>query len=172
MRTTFRHGENAVWMRMRFRELARTGDSLIAMMRLRTNDGVFREVSVLAFSPKYKSGPGWRGAIDGSDVTTPWWTAEPHATSATAPTRSSSATLPAPLGSISEGSTVLRRSHTLVGGWSRLWGVGLAVQFPYRGGEQGRGADGDPQSAAHVVDLETTMPGRHAPFAPTAPTSR
>src|ERR687896_520417 len=41
VRTTFRHSQNAVWMRMRFRELARTGDTFVAMVRLRTNDGVF-----------------------------------------------------------------------------------------------------------------------------------
>lgn len=64
VRTTFRHSENAVWMRMRFRELARTGDSLIALVRLRTNEGVYREVSVVAWAPRHKVGPGWRGGID------------------------------------------------------------------------------------------------------------
>ncbi len=64
VRTTFRHSENAVWMRMRFRELARTGDSLVAMVRLRTNDGAYREVSVVALSPRMQGQIGWRGAID------------------------------------------------------------------------------------------------------------
>jgi len=64
VRTTFRHSENAVWMRMRFRELSRTWDSLVAMVRLRTNDGVYREVSVVALSPRMQGQIGWRGAID------------------------------------------------------------------------------------------------------------
>lgn len=72
-RTAFRHTDHALWLRMRLTDLNRTGDLFNTYVRLRTNTGLYRGVSVMAGSRRFFGEERWAGGtlmerLDGRPV--------------------------------------------------------------------------------------------------------